>query len=123
MDMMRIRRGDVYMAQFAAFPHEKEAPGKERPVIIVQNDEDNENQTYPLVIVAPVSTQKVDRIYKQDVLLPKGMGGLSDDSKALVGIVRTIQKIDLVRRLGRLPKAKLEEINLKLLRQMGFLER
>jgi len=113
----------VYMAQFAAFPHEKESPGKERPVIIVQNDEDNENQTYPLVIVVPVSTQKVDRIYKQDVLLPKGIGGLSDDSKALVGIVRTIQKTDLVRRLGRLTKAKLEEINLKLLRQMGFLER
>jgi mRNA interferase MazF len=121
--MTRIRRGDVYLAQFAAFPHEKEVLGKERPVVIVQNDEDNENQTYPLIMVVPVSTQKVDRIYKQDVLLPKGIDGLSDNSKALVGIVRTIPKTDLVRRLGHLPPAKLEEINLKLLRQMGFLER
>lgn len=64
MGMMRIRRGEVYVAQFAAFPHEKEAPGKERPVVIVQNDEDNQNQAYPLVIVVPVSMQKVDRIYK-----------------------------------------------------------
>ncbi len=42
MGMTRIRRGDVYLAQFAAFPHEKEVLGKERPVVIVQNDEDNE---------------------------------------------------------------------------------
>jgi len=123
MGVTRIRRGDVYVAHFAAFPHEEGGPGKERPVVVVQNDEDKENPTYPLVIVVPVSTQKVDRVYKQDVLLPKGSGGLSADSKALVGIVRTVQKADLVRRLGRLPKVRLEEINLKLLRQMGFLER
>lgn len=111
------------MAQFGVFPHEKEGEGKERPVVIVQSDEDNENRAYPLVVVVPVSTKKVDRVYKQDVPLPRGMGGLSEDSKALVGIVRTIRKIDLVKRLGRLPREKLEELNLKLLRQMGFLER
>jgi mRNA interferase MazF len=120
---MKIRRGDVYVAQFGVFPHEKEAEGKERPVVIVQNDEDNEDPVYPLVVVVPVSTQKVDRVYKQDVPLLRGMGGLSEDSKALVGIVRTIQKADLVKKLGHLPKGKIEEINLKLLRQMGFLER
>jgi mRNA interferase MazF len=120
---MRIRRGEVYLAQFAAFPHEKEASGKEHPVVIVQNDEDNENATYPLVVVVPVSTQNVDRVYQQDVLLPRGVGGLSEESKALVGIMRTIQKVDLVKKLGRLPKGKLEELNLKILRQMGFLER
>lgn len=121
--MMRIRRGDVWLAQFAAFPHEKRVPGKERPVVVVQNDEDNDNPAYPLVVVVPVSTQKVDRIYKQDVLLSRGTGGLSEESKALVGIVRTIQKTDLVKKLGRLPKEKVAEVNLKLLRQMGFLER
>lgn len=121
--MMQIRRGDLYIARFAAFPHEREALEKERPVVIVQNDEDNGNQTYPLIIVVPVSTQKVDKIYKQDVPLPKRMSGLSEDSKALVGIIRTIQKTDLLKRMGHLPKSKLEEINLKILRQMGFLER
>lgn len=120
---MRIRRGDVYVAQFAEFPHEKEVRGKERPVVLVQNDEDNENPAYPLVVVVPVSTQKVDRVYKQDVVLPRGTGGLHEDSKALVGIVRTIQKGDLMKKLGHLSGEKLEELNLKLLRQMGFLER
>lgn len=123
MSAMRIRRGDVYVAQFGVFPHEREAEGKERPVVIVQNDEDNENPAYPVVVVVPVSTQKVNRVYKQDVVLPRGMSGLSEDSKALVGIVRTIEKADVVKKLGHLPKGKMEEVNLKLLRQMGFLER
>jgi mRNA-degrading endonuclease toxin of MazEF toxin-antitoxin module len=35
---MQIRRGDVYLAQFAAFPHEQGAAGKERPVIVIQNE-------------------------------------------------------------------------------------
>jgi len=105
---MDIRRGEVYLARFATFPHEQEGPGKERPVVIVQNDEDNENPTYPLVVVVPVTTQKVGRVFKQDVLLPRGMGGLRENSKAFVGIVRTMQQADLVRKLGRLPTTKRE---------------
>jgi mRNA-degrading endonuclease toxin of MazEF toxin-antitoxin module len=95
---MRIRRGDVYVAQFAEFPHEKEAGSKERPGVMVPNDEENENPTYPLVVVGPVSTQKVARVSKQDVVLPQGTGGLHESSKALLGIVRTLQKGDLMKK-------------------------
>lgn len=123
MTTERIRRGDVFWARFAVFPHEPAAPGKERPVVALQNDEDNEDSAYPLIVVVPVSTQKVERVYRQDVVLPRGTGGLSEDSKVLIGLVRTIQKRDLIRRLGHLPRAKIEQVNLKLLRQLGFLER
>ncbi|NUO81519.1 type II toxin-antitoxin system PemK/MazF family toxin [candidate division KSB1 bacterium] len=124
MKSLRIRRGEIYLAQLFEFPHEDEtAVGKERPVLVVQNDEDNDNQHYPFVIVAPFSTKKLDRVYKQDVALKAGEGGLGSDSKILLGILRTILKSDLIRRLGKLNKQRLEEVNIKLFRELGFLER
>jgi len=118
-----VRRGEVYQARFAAFPQEKGTTGKERPVVILQDDEDNVNSHYPFVIVAPISSQKVRRIYKQDVFVPQGTAGLTADSKILIGVLRTIQKTDLLYKVGTLLSAQMEEVNLKLLRQMGFLER
>ena len=62
---MNIRRGEIYLARLFDFPHEDDrAAEKERPVLILQNDEDNENPHYPFVIVAPLSTKKLDRVYK-----------------------------------------------------------
>ena len=50
-----IRRGDVYWITYA-FPHEKAAAvekeegiEKQRPILVLQNDEDNRNVHYPLV--------------------------------------------------------------------------
>ncbi|HED04605.1 MAG TPA: hypothetical protein ENI60_07575 [Candidatus Fraserbacteria bacterium] len=71
----RIQRGDVFIAAYA-FPHERGAVsagsglGKERPILILQNDEDNNNQRYPLVLAVPITTQKIKRVYEQDILLP-----------------------------------------------------
>ncbi len=55
MQRYPIRRGDTYWITYA-FPHEKTAAvGKEegfekqRPVLILQIDEDNRNVHYPLV--------------------------------------------------------------------------
>ena len=121
---MQIRRGEVYIARFFEFPHEdQKAVEKERPVLILQDDEDNINQLYPLVIVAPISTKKLDRIYKQDILIPAREAGLNEDSKILLGIIRTIQKVDLVKKMGNLSKRRMEEVNIKLFRMLGFLER
>jgi mRNA-degrading endonuclease toxin of MazEF toxin-antitoxin module len=124
MNILRIRRGEVYIARLFEFPHEGDAATeKERPVLVLQNDEDNDNSYYPFVIVAPVSTKKLDRVYKQDVFIKAGEGGLTSDSKILLGIIRTILKTDLIRKLGKLNKQRMEEINIKVFRELGFLER
>lgn len=124
MKSLHIRRGEIYLARLFEFPHEDDtAIGKERPVLIVQNYEDNENLHYPFVIVAPISTKKLDRIYKQDVALRIGECGLASDSKILLGILRTILKSDLIRKPGKLNKPRVEEVNIKLFRELGFLER
>ena len=49
----RMKRGDIYLASYH-FPHENGTVVRQRPVLVLQCDEDNENSYYPLVIVAPV---------------------------------------------------------------------
>jgi len=116
----RILRGDICLASFR-FPHEEEIQTKHRPVLIIQNDIDNESVNYPLVIIAPITTQKVERIYEQDVFIAKGEGSLEENSKVLLGAMQAVTKKALVRRLGSVYSETMERINLKLLRLLGFL--
>lgn len=116
----KIRRGNILLASYH-FPHEDRTVIRQRPVLVLQCDEDNENSYYPLVIVAPVTTQKIDRIYEQDVFLPEGEGGLDEDSKVLLGALQAVTKTSLISRIGSLSQPTMEIINLKLLRLFGFL--
>ena len=126
-DRQRFRRGDVHMAGYA-FPHEREAAAasgveKERPVLILQNDEDNDNQRYPLALAAPITTQKTGRVYDQDVLLTAGEANLQQDSKVLLGLAQPFLKARVGRRLGRLSPPKMREVDLKLLQLFGFVRK
>lgn len=120
-----MQRGEVYWATYA-FPHEHRAASgntgteKLRPILIVQNDADNENMLYPLVQAAPITTQKTDRIYEQDVLLPAGEANLQQRSKVLLGLTQPFLKTRLAQRVGRVSSVKMREVNLKLLRLFGF---
>jgi len=86
---MNIRRGEIHLASFV-FPHERTT--KTRPVLVLQCDEDNENPYYPFVLIAPLTTRKVETIYQQDVFLPKGEGDLKEDSKVLLGALTAMKK-------------------------------
>ncbi len=124
-----IRRGDVYWVTYA-FPHEKaagagaeEGSAKQRPILILQNDGDNQNVQYSLVQAAPITTQKTDRIYEQDVLLLAGEANLRRTSKVLLGLTQPFLKTRLGQRLGRISPSKMREIDIKLLRLFGFVEK
>ena len=57
------------------------------------------NSVMPVVTILPItSLKKGRRIYPNEVLLPKGIGGLSTDSIILAHQIRTISK----QRLGKL---------------------
>lgn len=123
-----IRRGDVYLVTYT-FPHERageqteEKIVKDRPVLVLQNDTDNANARYPLVLAAPITTRKTDRAYEQDVLLPAGEANLRQDSKVLLGLTQPFLKKRLGRRLGRVSAARLRQVDVKLLRLFGFISR
>jgi mRNA-degrading endonuclease toxin of MazEF toxin-antitoxin module len=89
----------------------------------VQNDVDNVNTFYPLVQAAPITTQKTERIYEQDVLLPAGEANLQQRSKVLLGLTQPFLKARLAQRVGRVSSVKMREVNLKLLRLFGFVRR
>jgi mRNA interferase MazF len=118
-----LRRGGVYMASYV-FPHEAGEPGVEkvRPVLVLQNDEDNTDERYPIVLAAPITTQKVDRLYKQDVLLPQGEAGLDRESKVLLGLIRAFLKKDLAGYVGQVSPKVMREVEIKLLRLLGLIK-
>ena len=123
-----IRRGDVFWTIYV-FPHERDAgPGdtsveKQRPVLIVQNDADNENEYYPLVQAAPITTRKTERVFEQDVLLPAGEANLQQTSKVLLGLTQPFLKTHLGQKLGRVSPDKMREVDAKLLRLFGFVRK
>lgn len=124
-----IGRGDVFWVAYV-FPHEKASPTtgeddieKQRPILILQNAEDNGNPHYPLVQAAPITTQKTGRVYTQDVLLPAGEANLQHTSKVLLGLTQPFLKTHLGQRLGSISPARMREVDAKLLRLFGLVQK
>lgn len=92
-----VRRGDVFMANLD--PTIGVEIKKKRPIIVVSND--TINQFSRLVIVVPLTTN-ISRLSPSHVLIPKGEGGLGQDSKALTEQIRAMDKQRLTTRLGTL---------------------
>ncbi|MBM4456972.1 MAG: type II toxin-antitoxin system PemK/MazF family toxin [Chloroflexi bacterium] len=120
-----IHRGDVFTTSYV-FPHERDITSgmsgieKERPILILQDDAENADERYPLVLAAPLTTQKADRVYQQDVLLPAGEARLLQDSKVLLGMTQPFRKVRLSRQIGQVSPARMREIDLKLQRLLGL---
>ena len=123
-----IRRGDVFWTSYV-FPHERAAAPedtsveKQRPVLIVQNDADNENEYYPIVQAAPITTRKTERIFEQDVLLPAGEANLKQTSKTLLGLTQPFLKTHLGQKSGRVSPERMRKVDVKLLRLFGFVRK
>lgn len=116
---MKIKRGEVYLARFE-FVHTKES--KTRPVLVIQCDEDNQNPNYPFVIIAPTTTKKTNRIYKQDIFLARDASPLQKDSKVLLGAISVLMKTSLEKRVGKVDENVMIEMDVKLARLMGLLK-
>jgi mRNA interferase MazF len=79
-----------------------------RPVVVVSRE--TANRARPIVSVLPLTSARAGRrIYPSEVLLPKGAGGLANDSIVLAHQVRTISKERLGRRIGELASEELRE--------------
>ena len=89
----------------------------------MQNDVDNENEFYPIVQAAPITTQKTERIYEQDVVLPVGEANLQQKSKVLLGLTQPFLKTRFSEKLGRVSSARMCEVDVKLLCLFGFVRK
>ena len=84
-----------------------EQKGK-RPVLVVSDEVFN--SVMPVVTILPItSLKKGRRIYPNEVLLPRGAGGLSADSIILAHQIRTISKQRLGKSLGFVSDTVIQE--------------
>ncbi len=121
MPELKLRRDSIYLLGEYNFPHQKGTGGKSkaRPALVLQDDFENKNLRYPFVIVAPLTSQKVDTIYPEDVLLPKNTANLPVTSKVLLGLIFATKKKSLVRHIGKVDKEFMTQIDAVLQRLLG----
>ena len=105
--MNHPQRGEIYWVNLD--PTVGSEIAKTRPAVIISNNVGN--QYAERVIVAPLTTANVDKVYPFEVKLAEGEGGVAQTSKVLLDQIRTVDKSRLGRRLGTLPAARIEEVN------------
>ena len=101
-----MKKGDVYIADLSGSRGSEQAGI--RPVLIIQSDKISKyTQT---VVSIPITTNLRRAQIPGCVLLPKGEGGLIQDSVALCYQIRAIAKSRLQNRIGSLSPPVLKQI-------------
>ena len=103
--MVKVERGDIVLVELD--PTKGSEIQKTRPTVVVSNNLVNEFTK--LVTVIPVTSQKVENVRSFEVLLDEA-SGLVKKSKAIILQVRTIDKTRLQKKLGKVSKKNLKEI-------------
>ena len=104
---MVILQGDVFWVDLRA-PCGSE-PGYRHPCVVVQNDIFNASNIHTTVVIVLTSNLSRAGIPGND-LLKKGEANLSKASVVNVMHIQTIDKTDLLEKIGRLSQSRLREI-------------
>lgn len=100
-----MKRGEIYLADLN--PVVGSEISKTRPVLIVSNDINNEFSE--VVTILPI-TSKTSKIYPFEIILLKDEANIHDDSKIKANQIRSIDKQRLVKKLGKIDKNKMTEV-------------
>jgi mRNA interferase MazF len=99
------RRGEVWLVSLGAGrPGE---PGKNRPAIIVSSDSLSTGAVTDLIVVVPLSSSSAPSLLRPEV---RGIAGVDRPSRAICRSVRGVTRSRLLRRLGALAPATLNEV-------------
>ena len=101
-------RGEIWWANLPD-PMGSE-PGYRRPVLVIQDDTFTQSQISTVIVVIITSNIRLAEA-PGNVLLPRGVSGLSRDSVVNVSQIFTIDKTFLAERIGSLPDYLQEEID------------
>lgn len=111
-------RGEVYLVNFD--PTLGAEIKKTRPALILQNDIANRHS--PITIVAAITSRFDESLYPTEVLMRATEGGLTVDSVVLLNQIRSLDKQRLVRRLGVIKPATMEQVEQALLISFGMVD-
>ena len=116
--MAEVKRGDIWLVNLdPAIGHEIK---KSRPAVIIQNDLGNKYS--PITIVAPITSQNLEKIYPIEVSLVKRGTGLEKDSKVLLNQIRAIDKKRLIKKLGNVDYETMVKIDYSIKISLGLVE-
>lgn len=103
---MEITRGDVFLADLNPVVGTEQAGI--RPVLIIQID--RANKVSPHTIIIPFTTRIREAILPSHTKIPKGAGGLKEDSVLLCEQIRVVDKRRLIKKLGSLDKHYMDKV-------------
>ncbi len=101
------RRGEVYWVHLD--PTVGSEIAKTRPAVIISNDIGNEYSQR--VIIAPLTSGGLQRVYPFEALVPAGEAGLAETSKVLLDQVRSVDKARLRERIGALSSDRMLDVD------------
>ena len=102
--MTACKRGDIWMVNFN--PGRGSEQKGIRPALVIQNDIGNRYASTTIVSAITTTLKK----YPVTVLLPKGKGGLKENSMVNLAHILTVDKGRLMRKLGSLEEDKIAEV-------------
>ncbi len=105
---MTIRQGEVYWIDLEE--PEGSEPGYRHPHVVIQNNVFNQSRINTVVLCALTSNLKRASV-PGNVLLKKGEANLKKDSVVNVSQIVTVDKSDLLERIGALSPARVRQIN------------
>ncbi|MEK6973774.1 MAG: type II toxin-antitoxin system PemK/MazF family toxin [Nanoarchaeota archaeon] len=112
-----LKRGEIWLVNLdPTIGHEIK---KSRPSVIIQNDIGNKYSS--ITIIAPITSQDIDKIYPIEVYLKKEGSGLVKESKALLNQIRAVDKRRLVKKIGKVDYETLIKIDEAIKISLGLL--
>ena len=113
---LTIKRGDIYYAELN--PVIGSEQGGCRPVLLVQNDIGN--HFGPTLIVAPVSSRYWKKSKQPTHTLIEGIQNLSSPSVVLTEQLLTIDKVRVMKYLGKVPEDQMQNVNKAVMVSLGL---
>ena len=101
------RRGDIYLVDLGTNVGSEQ--GGCRPVLVLQNDVGN--HFGPTLIVAPISSRYWKKLKQPTHSLIEGIQNLSSPSVVLAEQLLTIDKMRVMKYLGKVPEEQMQGIN------------
>lgn len=110
------RRGDIYLADLGTNTGSEQ--GGCRPVLLLQNDVGNHYA--PTLIVAPVSSRYWKKSNQPTHSLIEGIRNLSSPSVVLAEQLITIDKVRVLKYLGKVPEEQMQGIDKAVMVSLGL---
>lgn len=109
------RRGEIWLASLGAA--RRGEPGKNRPVVVLSDEELLIGAEHELVVVVPLSSSVAPSRLRPSI---DPGGGIDNDSAAVCRAVRGIARSRLLRRLGEANAKTLGEVEAALATVLGL---